>query len=571
MKRRLRKGLLYGLLLIVPILVIGANFKVDEGDIRYMSAVTEKGYQRDFFSFFRMLFLAGIAPLVFLFSIERRKNIKYLLLFIVLFIFQILSYLLSPLKAISLWGISGRYEGILAWGSYMLIAISFLFGKNNKKELEKVLKVLFVGSIPVWIIGGYQFFGKNPLLTETGQKIITFLIEAPFREISGRFGMFRSYGTLGNPNYMGSYAAMLIFVCLYFVFRNKNRLYLAGGCILYAAILFNLLGSRSRGGTLASIGTFLLALVVFRKNLVKDMNRIAGLVIITLGVWLGVNHISSGLVGQRMDITSGNLVNVVDIKEGKGYLEVIGKKDNLYIKRSKESIDFFDSDKKQLETYVDDGRLRVRDERYKSFSFMRSREVPNLYLLLNEDGLNYEFIAEGERFYTLDHRNNVVEIPDLRRVKLFDGYEKKGSSRIYIWTRTIPLLMKRPFLGWGPDTYSLVFPQADYFGKVRSYGTKNMLIDKPHNLYLQIIMSFGILGFTAFSILIGSYIFDSFKVYYNKRFRGDIEYMGFFIFLGCVAYLMAGMFNDSVVCVAPFFWILLSLGICINKKIKRNF
>ncbi len=571
MKGKLRRVLLYGILLIVPLMVMGANFKVDEGSLRYMSSVTDKGYQRDFFSFFRMLFLAGTAPLIFIFSIERRRNTKYLLLFIMVFALQLLSYLSSPLKEISLWGISGRYEGILAWISYGLLAMSLLFGEKSREEIEKILKVLFVGSIPVWVIGGYQFFGRNPFLTKSGQKIITFLIEEPFREISGRFGMYRSYGTLGNPNYMGSYAAMLIFVSLYVVFRNKNRVYLAVGYFLYATILFNLLGSRSRGGTLACIGTLLLFLIVFKKNLIKDMRKISGLIVITLGVWLGINHMSRGLVGERMDITSGNLVNVVDIKEGNGYLEVIGKKNNLYIKRSEESIDFFDSSNNQLETDVVDGSLRIADGRYSDFSFMRSREVPNLYLLLNADGLKYEFINDGDRFYTLDHTNNVVEIPDLERVKVFDGYEKKGSSRIYIWTRTIPLLMKRPLLGWGPDTYSLVFPQTDYFGKARSYGTKNILIDKPHNLYLQIIMSFGWLGFTAFSVLIGSYIFDSFKVYYNKSFKSDMEYMGFFIFLGCMAYLMAVMFNDSVVCVAPFFWILLALGSGINQRLIRNY
>lgn len=552
-------------------LVVGVSFKIPEESIRFLSAVTTEGYQRDFFSFLRELFLIVTGILLLAASFQKTKNKRYIILFLFFIGVQFFSWARSPFKEISLWGINGRYEGILAWISYSLLAMSLLFGDKNREEVEKILKVLFMGSVPVWVIGGYQFFGRNPLLTDISQRIITFLIEEPFREIRGRFGMYRSYGTLGNPNYMGSYAAMLIFVSLYFIFRNKNRLYLAGGYILYAAILFNLLGSRSRGGVLACAGTLLLTLTVFRKNLIKDVKRIVWLGVVTLVVWFGINHISSGLVGDRMNITSGSLVNVVDIKEGDGYLEAIGKKNNLYIKKSEESIDFFDSNKKKMETYVSDGKLNIADKRYKDFSFMRSREVPNLYLLLNNDGLKYEFVTEGDRFYTLDHMNNIVEIPDLGRIELFDGYEKKGSSRVYLWTRTISLIKKRPILGWGPDTYSLVFPQDDFFGKVRSFGTKGMFVDKPHNLYLQIIMSFGLLGFAAFSMLIGSYIFDSFKVYYNKRFKSDMEYMGFFIFLGCMAYLMAGMFNDSVVCVAPFFWILLSLGICVNKKIKRNF
>jgi len=443
-------------------------------------------------------------------------------------------------------------------------------GERNEEEVRKIINVLFIGSIPVWIIGIFQFLGSNPLLTETGQKIITFLIEEKYREIEGTFGMYRSYGTLGNPNYMGSYAVMLIFVSLYFVFRSRDKLTLVLSYLFYGGILFNLLGSRSRAGMMAGLGTLLLSLFMFRKNIRKSGKRITGVIVLTGLIWCGINEISKGLVNDKMDIIVGNKVSLIDVKEKEGYLEIIRKKDNLYIKNSMESIDFFDGAKKSLETYVDNGKLKLRDERYSEFSFMRSNENSDLYLLMNDNGIKYEFINSGERFYTLDHNNNIVEIADLKRVKLFEGYEKKGSSRGYIWTRTIPLIWERPLLGWGADTYSLVFPQDDYFGKVRSYGTKSMLVDKPHNLYLQIVMSFGFLGLGAFVLLVVSYLLGCIKIYGNKEFKSDMEYMGFFIFMGVIAYLMAGMFNDSVVCVAPFFWILMGLGVGINKKVGEE-
>ena len=40
--------------------------------------------------------------------------------------------------------------------------------------------------------------------------------------------------------------------------------------------------------------------------------------------------------------------------------------------------------------------------------------------------------------------------------------------------------------------------------------------------------------------------------------------------LSVTAYLVAGTFNDSIVSVAPLFWILLGTGIGINKIIKDN-
>ena len=49
--------------------------------------------------------------------------------------------------------------------------------------------------------------------------------------------------------------------------------------------------------------------------------------------------------------------------------------------------------------------------------------------------------------------------------------------------------------------------------------------------------------------------------------------MGISVMLGIVGYLAAGMFNDSVVSVAPIFWILLGVGAAlntINRRADRN-
>jgi len=474
------------------------------------------------------------------------------------------------MRALSLLGISGRYEGTLAWGAYLLIFMSLLYGERSEDTIRKTIKLLFIGSIPIWVIGIFQFLGNNPLLTDTGQKVITFLIEEKYREIEGTFGAYRAYGTLGNPNYMGSYAVMLIFVSLYFVFRSKSRLGVAVSYLLYGGILFNLLGSRSRAGMVAGVVTLLISLLLYIKNIQSEIKKIVTLIVLSLTIWVGINLYSKGLVADKLDIKSGSAVKLIDIKERNSYLEVIRKRDNLYIKRSEKNLDFFDGERKILNTYTSEGKLKIDDERYASFFFMRSKGNQNLYLLMDDSGMKYEFISYENRFYTLDHNNNVVEIPDLKRVKLFDGYENKGSKRGYLWTRTIPLIFERPLLGWGADTYSLIFPQNDYFGKVRSYGTKNILIDKPHNLYLQIVMSFGFLGLGAFVLLVGSYLVECIKIYWNKKFETDMEYIGFFIFMGITAYLMAGMFNDSVVSVAPFFWILMGLGVGVNKKVGEE-
>lgn len=46
--------------------------------------------------------------------------------------------------------------------------------------------------------------------------------------------------------------------------------------------------------------------------------------------------------------------------------------------------------------------------------------------------------------------------------------------------------------------------------------------------------------------------------------------MGMGIYLGSIAYMICGIANDSNVNTAPVFWILIGLGMAINRMITEN-
>lgn len=77
--------------------------------------------------------------------------------------------------------------------------------------------------------------------------------------------------------------------------------------------------------------------------------------------------------------------------------------------------------------------------------------------------------------------------------RLLDGREKLISGRGYIWSRTIPLLREYLFLGSGQDTFAIVYPNNDYIGKL-NWDYENILITKPHCMYLQIAVQSGVLS-----------------------------------------------------------------------------
>jgi hypothetical protein len=89
-------------------------------------------------------------------------------------------------------------------------------------------------------------------------------------------------------------------------------------------------------------------------------------------------------------------------------------------------------------------------------------------------------------------------------------------------------------------------------------------------MYLQTAVNTGVLSLLALLAVWAIYLFDSFKIYLKGNIESFAQYMGAATFLSVIAYLVAGLFNDNVVSVAPLFWILLGMGIGINRMIKTQ-
>lgn len=72
-------------------------------------------------------------------------------------------------------------------------------------------------------------------------------------------------------------------------------------------------------------------------------------------------------------------------------------------------------------------------------------------------------------------------------------------------------------MGRGPDTFFAEFPQGDLLGKLYAYDSAQTIVDKPHNLYLQIGISEGGIALAAFLVMMIAYLVDSFRLYALRR------------------------------------------------------
>jgi O-antigen ligase len=126
-------------------------------------------------------------------------------------------------------------------------------------------------------------------------------------------------------------------------------------------------------------------------------------------------------------------------------------------------------------------------------------------------------------------------------------------------------------LGRGPDTFALYFPNQDpYKAFYNRFSLTQAFIDKPHNMYLQLLFNLGGVAVLAFLAMVVLHAIHTFRILKSAKPLGDRYMLALGLFVGWFAYLLAAVFYDSSVSVAPAFWIVFGLSMAINEILKRE-
>lgn len=221
-----------------------------------------------------------------------------------------------------------------------------------------------------------------------------------------------------------------------------------------------------------------------------------------------------------------------------------------------------------MDHYVTEDKNSFYDTRYSEYSFKTEQDDNMNLILLELRGMKINFYFDESGIYLIGNHNRLVtEIKKAPSIG-FDGRERFGSGRGYVWSRTLPLLKETIWIGNGPDTLPFYFPQDDYIGKLNNFGKVNVVVDKPHNFYLQVAHDTGLVSLSALLLFFASYYIQSLRLYFFNKSESFIVNIGKVIMCSVLGYLIAAIFNDSVVYVAPYFWILLGVGFAVNYMVK---
>ena len=548
------------------------------------------------------MIMLGMALLccAYLFRKIEKRSLVYVGASVVFVVMALISALCSDYREIAFNGAFDRAEGFYTTACYFVLFLFTMYAFRKTQNFRFVALALFVCVAINGVIGIFQYTGNNLVYEDWFN---TLVIDPDYRDsivlneeqITGSL-----YGALYHYNYVGSFCGLIVplfTVMAIFAEKYWQKAVFAAFDVL---ALFMLFASSARSGIVALIAAAVVGVVVFGRIIISHWRISAAIVGGAAVIAVGANFALDNALFARIpslfeDVAvmftpsdeDADLFSTLPIREinhnSDGSVTLVSQQDEVTIAFDDILLNYTytDSDGNYVPVTADSsGAYSFDDERFAGIKFELMQLDPtaeqdyNDMMTLrfgNDKSSQLTFILFNlKQLHLVDTRTGERLVPVNAEAIGFEGKEKLGSSRGYIWSRTFPLLKDCLLIGYGADTYAYVFPQNDILAKYYSYNEGFFItVDKPHNLYLQIFYSNGLIALIAFLAICVFYLVDCCRLYALKKSYRIEQIYGISVMLGVVGYLAAGMFNDSVVSVAPVFWILLGVGAALNTINRR--
>lgn len=582
---------------VVPLLVSVKKYVIGLNSFSWFSG-SEATY--DFFLYWKgqaLIFVCGIMALyvaVKLFIGKHYAFVKidwmYLIPLLVYLGMSVLSTVFSENREMAFWGGYEQWEGMIIVGMYVMVFVMTTCCIKEKAEMWIVIYGLLAGVLAMAFLSTMQAFGHDFFRTPAGQEVLNFMGKEKM-QFTFKFALGRVYATLYNPNYVGSYVALVLPIILSLICFCHKKVEVIRSVVAILTSVFlviMLLGSQSVTGFLGMLASILLLVAILFTNM-KEHPRIS------VGIMLGVLGLGVAIVFFNKPIFEYGYNKIVNPTQNNFEIKSMVSKDGIleietvnanrlrlavYIKDGSYVYEAADGENQPAGIYYDEAKkcMKFKDERFKNIEIYEKTvqsdgEMYNAFEVATPAaGKSYTIVMQTQQDDTEDNQqvyqmyNPFQRLDDIRNIESI-GFEKNqhfASRRGYIWSRTMPLLGKHVILGSGPNTFVYEFPNDDYVG-MKNVGYDGAIVTKPHNMFMQIWVQTGFISLLAFLALYGFYAIDCIRLYVRKTQYCQMERLGIGIFVGTFGYLVTGLANDSTVAVAPMYWCLLGIGVAVNR------
>lgn len=532
----------------------------------------------DFYCYYKsyLLDIIGILSaiiLLFRMTLYREKT-KDLRIFIPLAVYSIcvlLSAICSVNTDASLKGNFESFESVIVLIVYVIMALYTFQIMESDRDYKFIWYSILAISVIFVIIGVFQIIGHDLMNFEWIQRLL--MTKEQFSvyggEIQDTFTGNNVYLTLYNPNYAGVTLCMLFAIIWFMVLSESQKKIRIAYFIASAAMLILIWFTYSRASLLTAFFVMILGILqnvrkMTKKQIFLGAGAFAALlaVLVCMDACLDFKYLS-----RMIDKNTREPLTSMTSDENGIHICYDGTNYNLYFEQNA-LICTTDASKSSVavtETPGSDISLPFGKDSYATFydNEIYLQIADNLLVFIKEDS-GYLYETPSGMLSPM----NSVEAVDLH------GLEYLGSARGYIWSRTLPLLDDYFFIGSGPDTFAEVFPQEDYAGKLVYSDQPDMVIEKAHNDYLTKWVQTG--GISALCLIIFYILFI--RSGWRRFFRRKAEQerpsdtlqnrLGTACYVACLSYMLTGLFNDSTLQTAPFFWVF--AGIALSSIYVKN-
>ncbi|MFW6298107.1 MAG: O-antigen ligase family protein [Bacillota bacterium] len=535
----------------------------------------------DFFSYFKsqwftVLSFISFAFMLFLYWTQRIliENIRTFWPIGVYLVFVVLSYLFADPRGIATTGYMGSYQGVFELIGYGLITVSVAYMVTSESHMKVLTGAFITIGVLVGLIGLSQYSGHDVFASDIGKQLILPESLSDLGEsMEIRFGQNAIYATMYNTNFVGSFAALMIPFAFALFMRVRHIIYTPLLMVFFALMVFIAFGSNSRAGIVGISASFIVILIMFRRTLVS--NPVKFLVPFALMGMTGylLNSVSDGRIMNELESLSIR-EDYERAQEAFLFHEVSIHDERIVIDTEEEglrilftgstTLEFETLDGETLEANEEDDRYTFEDTSYEPFQ-IQVREEGEMRITAYDKSFTAYMTQEG--FRVIDVFGNVSAPGSPDYIEWMEPYGRMFSRRMLIWSHSLPLLKDTVLVGEGPDMYATAFPNDEMTFRMNGMSQNN-IVDKPHNMYIQLGTNIGAIGLLALLFFFARYIYQSLKLYIHGKFESFSEFLGVGLLSSVVAYLVTGFFNDQRISVAPLFYIMLGLGIAVNAYVR---
>ena len=492
-------------------------------------------------------------------------------------IFVLLSGIFSHYKR---WAFCGTFEMLEPVGivlAYLVICFYTYHYIRSESDVHMVMKWAGIGTGILLINGFFQFLGLNFYRS----KLFLYLTVMPENreKFSDHTPKHVVCPPFFNQNNACIYFAMLIPVILVLIICCKKTVHRILLVVAEILAVICLVGASSMAGAIALVIALGIALFIFFSR--KKKTLIAGSILYLAGIGAVAAICAFTPVGAKVsEVFLGTpderALTSIDTTGDCIEMGINGQTLRFTYDYDENTEDFslqcVDGNGQKLETSISDEACG--ENKIDNIMYLGCRITPvNINkvagVMVDVDEHQWYFRKKGEgKYYMLNQAGNWEQYQSPEFLHIFN--DNAVSNRGRIWNGSLKVIMEHPsLLGSGANTFAYVYPQEDYI--YRAYNNIPNVFDvKAHSLYLQQWIENGVLSLCGFLLFFIGYLMQSVHIYRRTDMKDSLAWIGFGLFTGILAYLIAGIANDSNVSTAPVFWALMGIGMAVNRMLENR-